>query len=155
MRPSAPRSRTSSPRASLTGIGGLDLSLIEGEIAGLCSVGREAEARFLFAKREKARGFARRLKKTFALRPELSQLPKPDTIVCRCEDVTHAALGSRTSWVEAKLQTRCGMGPCQGRICGAATKVLYGWSRTSIRPPIFPTELGHLASRATAETPQP
>jgi NADPH-dependent 2,4-dienoyl-CoA reductase/sulfur reductase-like enzyme len=151
--------RTSTPNVfaagELTGIGGLDLSLIEGEIAGLCASGAEAEARFLFPKREKARRFARRLERAFALRPELSRLPDPNTIVCRCEDVSHGSLVSRTSWVDAKLQTRCGMGPCQGRICGAATKVLYGWSRTSIRPPIFPAELGHLASRATSETPAP
>jgi D-hydroxyproline dehydrogenase subunit alpha len=151
--------RTTTPNVfaagEITGIGGLDLSLVEGEIAGLCASGVEAEARFLFAKRDKARGFARRLTKSFALRPELSQLPRTDTIVCRCEDVTHGALSARTSWVDAKLQTRCGMGPCQGRICGAATKVLYGWSRTSIRPPIFPAELGHLASRATPGAPSP
>jgi D-hydroxyproline dehydrogenase subunit alpha len=129
----------------LTGIGGVDLSLVEGEIAGLCAAGDEARARSLFARREKARRFARRLERTFSLRPELRRLPRADTIVCRCEDVPHAALASRTTWVDAKLQTRCGMGACQGRICGTAAGFLYGWPRTSVRPPIFPTELGHLA----------
>jgi len=128
----------------LTGIGGLDLSLVEGEIAGYAAIGNEVKARELFATREKAREFARRLDQTFSLRNELRSLASPETIVCRCEDVTHRSLGLHTSWLDAKLQTRCGMGPCQGRVCGAAASILYGWTRTSVRPPIFPTELGHL-----------
>lgn len=131
----------------LTGIGGLDRSLVEGEIAGLAASGDEAAARFLFPGRDRARRFARRLDRAFALRDELRSLPRPDTIVCRCEDVPHAAIAPHASWTEAKLQTRCGMGPCQGRICGDAAAVLYGWPRTSVRPPIFPAPLGHLAGR--------
>ena len=38
-----------------TGIGGLELSLIEGQIAGLAAAGRETAARPLFAEREKLR----------------------------------------------------------------------------------------------------
>jgi hypothetical protein len=41
-------------------------------------------------------------------------------------------------WREAKLQTRCGMGSCQGRVCGAAAKVLFGWGMESVRPPVLP-----------------
>jgi NADPH-dependent 2,4-dienoyl-CoA reductase/sulfur reductase-like enzyme len=131
----------------VTGIGGLERSLVEGEIAGLAASGDEAAARFLFPRRDRAHRFARRLERAFALREELRHLARPETIVCRCEDVTHGALVPHSSWTEAKLQTRCGMGPCQGRVCGAAAEVLYGWTRTSIRPPIFPTALGHLAGR--------
>jgi NADPH-dependent 2,4-dienoyl-CoA reductase/sulfur reductase-like enzyme len=141
--------RTSKPdvfaAGEITGIGGVDLSIIEGEIAGFAAVGDEAAVRERFAKRERARRFARGLERTFAIRDELKHTADPTTIVCRCEDVPHAALVDKTSWVDAKLQTRCGMGPCQGRICGAATAVLYGWSRASVRPPIFPTALGSLA----------
>jgi NADPH-dependent 2,4-dienoyl-CoA reductase/sulfur reductase-like enzyme len=133
----------------VAGIGGLDQSLVEGEIAGLAAVGDDAAARFLFPRRDRARRFARRLEHSFTLRDELRQLPHAETIVCRCEDVPHAALTPHRSWTEAKLQTRCGMGPCQGRVCGAAAEVLYGWTRTSIRPPVFPTALGHLAGRPT------
>ncbi|MHB1307781.1 MAG: hypothetical protein ACYC23_11935, partial [Limisphaerales bacterium] len=46
---------------------------------------------------------------------------------------------------EAKLHTRCGMGPCQGRVCGAATRFLYGWKTDSVRPPIFPVRTDALA----------
>ncbi|HEY2157511.1 MAG TPA: FAD/NAD(P)-binding oxidoreductase [Isosphaeraceae bacterium] len=134
----------------VTGIGGLDRSLVEGEIAGLAASGDEAAARFLFPARDRAHRFARRLERAFGLRDELRRLPRPETIVCRCEDVAHGSLAPYSSWTEAKLQTRCGMGPCQGRVCGAAAEVLYGWTRTSIRPPIFPTALGHLAGRGPA-----
>jgi NADPH-dependent 2,4-dienoyl-CoA reductase/sulfur reductase-like enzyme len=143
--------RTSIPKTyaagEITGIGGLDLSLVEGQIAGHSAAGDEVKARELFPRRERARRFARGLDRAFALRDELHALPRRDTIVCRCEDVTHGALVPFSSWVDAKLQTRCGMGACQGRICGAAAGVLYGWTRTSVRPPIFPTDLGHLARR--------
>ncbi len=134
----------------VTGVGGLDRSLVEGEIAGLAASGDEAAARFLFPRRDRARRFARRVERAFALRDELRRLARPETIVCRCEDVPHGALAPHATWTEAKLQTRCGMGPCQGRVCGAAAEVLYGWTRTSIRPPIFPAPLGHLAGRGPA-----
>jgi NADPH-dependent 2,4-dienoyl-CoA reductase/sulfur reductase-like enzyme len=132
----------------VTGVGGLDRSLVEGEVAGLAASGDEAAARFLFPRRDRAYRFARRLERAFALRDDLKRLARPETIVCRCEDVAHGSLVPCSSWTEAKLQTRCGMGPCQGRVCGAAAEFLYGWTRTSIRPPIFPTALGHLARRA-------
>jgi NADPH-dependent 2,4-dienoyl-CoA reductase/sulfur reductase-like enzyme len=129
-----------------TGIGGLEKSLLEGEIAGLSSVGQQDKARKLIAKRQAASGFAHRLAKAFALRPELSTLSVDDTIVCRCEDVTFGALQSHTSWRAAKLHTRCGMGPCQGRICGAATETLFGWNADSVRPPVLPSLISSLAS---------
>jgi hypothetical protein len=42
------------------------------------------------------------------------------------------------SWRSAKLHTRCGMGPCQGRVCGPAAEFLFGWKPESVRPPLFP-----------------
>jgi NADPH-dependent 2,4-dienoyl-CoA reductase/sulfur reductase-like enzyme len=129
-----------------TGIGGLELSLFEGKIAGqVAAKGRSTIVRSLWNDRDQARKFARSLDSSFALRDELRHLARPDTIVCRCEDVSAGALEGRTSWVDAKLQTRCGMGPCQGRICGAATSFLHGWERGSIRPPIFPVGVDNLA----------
>jgi NADPH-dependent 2,4-dienoyl-CoA reductase/sulfur reductase-like enzyme len=127
-----------------TGIGGLELSLVEGQIAGFAAGGRTPAAKPLFAEREKLRQFARVLDRTFSLRAELRGLPLPETIVCRCEDVTCSLLAQYTSWRAAKLQTRCGMGPCQARICGPATGFLFGWTQDSIRPPIFPTRFENL-----------
>jgi D-hydroxyproline dehydrogenase subunit alpha len=128
-----------------TGIGGVDLSIVEGEIAGYAAAGRIEKARALFTRRKRAQAFAAALNSTFALRDELKGLPRADTIVCRCEDVTYSRLENVGSFRAAKLHTRCGMGPCQGRICGPAADFLFGWHTESIRPPIYPARLGTLA----------
>lgn len=129
-----------------TGIGGVDVSLLEGQIAGLAAAGRTAQAQELAARREARMGFVRALRAACALDPQLRNLAAEQTIVCRCEDVRYGALRLRTSWREAKLHTRCGMGPCQGRICGAATEFLFGWGADSVRPPVFPARVSSLAN---------
>ena len=131
-----------------TGIGGLELSIVEGEIAGLAVAGHHEEARKLFTVRAKQRKFAELLNRTFALRDELKQLVQPETIVCRCEDVTFDRLRAHSSWRAAKLQTRCGMGPCQGRVCGGAVEFLFGWRSESVRPPVLPVRVGSLVRSA-------
>jgi NADPH-dependent 2,4-dienoyl-CoA reductase/sulfur reductase-like enzyme len=135
-----------------TGIGGVDLSLAEGTIAGLSASGQAGRIAEHDAERARWRGFARRLARTFALRPELRTLCDADTIVCRCEDVTHGELAPHTSWRSAKLQTRCGMGPCQGRICGGATDFLYGWTQDSVRAPLSPLRIESLVNAASASS---
>jgi D-hydroxyproline dehydrogenase subunit alpha len=131
-----------------TSIGGVELSLVEGQIAGLAAAGNKAKARLLFDAREKSRRFARVLDQTFCLRRELRSLPSPETMVCRCEDVPHSRLREYTSWRAAKLHTRCGMGPCQGRVCGPATQFLFKWNPDSVRPPVFPARVENLAAFA-------
>ena len=127
-----------------TGIGGLELSLVEGEIAGLAAAGKHDDAQKLFPIRQKHRKFADLLNRTFALRDELKHLAAPETIVCRCEDVTLERLRVHQSWRAAKLQTRCGMGPCQGRVCGGAVEFLFGWRAESVRPPALPVRVESL-----------
>ena len=95
----------------------------------------------LFRRRDRQLRFARQLDRAFALRTELKYLAAPDTFVCRCEDVRRRDLDSMQSWREAKLHTRCGMGPCQGRICGPATEFLFGWNSEHARPPVFPARV--------------
>jgi hypothetical protein len=56
------------------------------------------------------------------------------------------------TWTDAKLQTRCGMGPCQGRICGPIVETLFGARNESIRPPLFPLPLAALAAELAAES---
>jgi len=129
-----------------TGIGGVELSVVEGQIAGHATAGHEDLARSFLPIRQKLRKFADALDRTFALRPELRELAAAETIICRCEDVTYDRLKVQTSWRAAKLQTRCGMGPCQGRICGSQTEFLFGWSPDSVRPPIFPTRVESLGA---------
>lgn len=147
--------RTSAPNifcaGEPTGIGGLEISLIEGEIAGLTAAGQSGKAQRLVPKKHAMSGFAARLAKAFALRSELKNLPTDTTIVCRCEDIPFGALRNHTSWRAAKLHTRCGMGPCQGRICGAATSFLLGWSADSVRPPMFPVLISSLAAEKAVD----
>ena len=128
----------------ITGIGGLELSLVEGEIAGYAAGGRRDRAEELFAARASHRQFVAALEQAFALRAELRDLPRPDTFVCRCEDVTMERVRACSNWREAKLHTRCGMGPCQGRICGGAVEFLLGWQSESVRPPVFPARVRSL-----------
>ncbi len=132
-----------------TGIGGLDLSLVEGKIAGYAATENHEQARALFKQRKKQQNFADVLNKTFELRPELKRLCNKSTIVCRCEDVTYERLQKYDAWRTAKLQTRCGMGPCQGRICGGAVDFLFGWSAESVRPPVFPARLESLGAQSS------
>jgi D-hydroxyproline dehydrogenase subunit alpha len=128
----------------IAGIGGAEKAQVEGRIAALASAGRTAEARALFPARDRWIRFARELDAAFALRDELRVLAGDSTIVCRCEDVTRNQLAGCRSWREARLHTRCGMGPCQGRICGPATQFLFGWAVPAPRPPLFPVGIGGL-----------
>jgi D-hydroxyproline dehydrogenase subunit alpha len=128
-----------------TGIGGLELSLVEGEIAGYAAGGNPDRAKALVGARASHRQFAIALEQAFALRAELRDLPQTGTLVCRCEDVTLERVRACSNWREAKLHTRCGMGPCQGRICGGAVEFLLGWRAESVRPPVLPARVRSLS----------
>jgi D-hydroxyproline dehydrogenase subunit alpha len=127
-----------------TGIGGVELSLMEGRIAGYSAIGDRLNAQWLFSDRERMRRFARRMQKAFALREELRHLPSEGTLVCRCEDVSYQRIAPMPGWRAAKLHTRCGMGPCQGRVCGPAVEFLFGWHCQSTRAPVFPARIDSL-----------
>jgi D-hydroxyproline dehydrogenase subunit alpha len=131
-----------------TGIGGADCALAEGQIAGYAASGQRAKAESLFAERAAWHRFRVSLAETFALRPELKSLAADDTLVCRCEDVTLGRMKQFNGWRDAKLQSRCGMGTCQGRVCGAAAKVILGWGMESVRPPVLPARVESLISAA-------
>jgi NADPH-dependent 2,4-dienoyl-CoA reductase/sulfur reductase-like enzyme len=107
-----------------TGIGGVEKALIEGRIAALAVSGQMNEARSLTRLRNRHMHFVDELASAFRLRDELRTLATNETVVCRCEDVSHGTLAACHSWREAKLHTRCGMGPFQGRVCGPATQFL-------------------------------
>ena len=62
---------------------------------------------------------------------------------------------------QMKAFLRCGMGPCQGRMCGlTVTELIAAERETSpaevgywrLRPPVKPITLGELASLPIAET---
>jgi NADPH-dependent 2,4-dienoyl-CoA reductase/sulfur reductase-like enzyme len=83
----------------------------------------------------------------------------PDDIVCRCESVTvrelHEAIAQGSSEINRmKAFTRCGMGLCQGRLCGpVAAEVIaralgQGADRVGqfrVRLPVHPLPLAELA----------
>jgi NADPH-dependent 2,4-dienoyl-CoA reductase/sulfur reductase-like enzyme len=127
----------------LCGIAGVDQALATGAIAGLSAAGREIPPA-LAQRAEAGRTFGIRLGKAFRLREELRRLAAPETLVCRCEDVAAGRCAEAASSREAKLQTRAGMGPCQGRVCGPALAFLHGWSPDSARPPLSPVPIGAL-----------
>ena len=134
-----------------TGIGGVDLSELEGDIAGHAAVGRTDLADQMQGQKAKWTRFARNLDIAFTIRPEIKNLVQTHTIICRCEDVTVGDLERVGDVRSAKLQTRCGMGACQGRICGAATRLLYGWEQGTVRPPLIPVPLTGFEAESEAE----
>jgi NADPH-dependent 2,4-dienoyl-CoA reductase/sulfur reductase-like enzyme len=129
-----------------TGIGGLDVALLQGQIAGCAATKQTARLRDLCSAQENSKRMVAALRQGTRLRPELEKISDDDTVVCRCEDVTLGELRKQNSGTEAKLQTRCGMGPCQGRICGPAVKFLFGWTLNRLRPPLFPIRCESLAA---------
>lgn len=133
------------------GIGGVDTALVDGQIAGYAATGQTGAAAQLAGQSRKAKSFARHLNQAFQPRQELRQLARPETIVCRCEDVSLARISSAANWRSAKLHERCGMGPCQGRICGPAVQFILGWEPSSVRPPIFPARLDNLLQEKTVK----
>jgi NADPH-dependent 2,4-dienoyl-CoA reductase/sulfur reductase-like enzyme len=91
--------------------------------------------------------------------------PVGETIVCRCEEVTAkqvrdmAAIGCEGP-NQMKAFLRCGMGPCQGRLCGlTVTEIIAEVRGTALaevgyyrlRPPVKPITLAELASLPIAE----
>ncbi|MDK4734875.1 NAD(P)/FAD-dependent oxidoreductase [Rhizobium sp. CNPSo 3490] len=164
---------SSVPAVSIAGDGagvvGAIASALQGQLAGLNAsfelnlVDRNAyEKRRTRLTRELARAMRGR---TFIERRfspgEKFRLPTQDgTVVCRCEEITAgklrevAALGVPGP-NQMKAFTRCGMGPCQGRLCGLTAVELLARCRGvapdevgyyRLRPPIKPVTLGELAA---------
>lgn len=127
-----------------TGIGGNELAQVTGRIAGLVATSQLDAIAGVQTEARAWRRFAAQLARTFALNPAIARLAQPDTLVCRCEDVALGALVGHADWTQAKLRSRCGMGACQGRICGQATRVLLGWTPPVPRFPLQPTRIDSL-----------
>jgi NADPH-dependent 2,4-dienoyl-CoA reductase/sulfur reductase-like enzyme len=133
-----------------TGIGGMERACAEGRIAGHAALGTPrdlAAARALYAARARWQRFGTRLQRAFAPAPVLRRLATDNTIFCRCEDVRYDAVAAHADWRSAKLQTRCGMGACQGQICGTAAAFCLGWApepAQALRAPFAPTRIATL-----------
>lgn len=155
------RQRTSVPgvltAGELTGIGGVELSLAEGLVAGAVAAGGEPAPAAL-RRRAVFREFATRVDAAHAIGPGWRSWVDDATVVCRCEDVTAGALrraaeSTRSRGLRSlKLTTRAGLGLCQGRTCGAAVEDLLTGvldpGRTANRPVAVPLRLGELADHS-------
>ncbi|WP_028584762.1 FAD-dependent oxidoreductase [Desulfogranum mediterraneum] len=83
-----------------------------------------------------------------------------DTVLCRCEqvrvqDVRKAVQEGVRDVNEVKIVTRCGMGPCQGRMCGPALAEVMAaelsapperMGTLTVRPPLKPIPLEEVAT---------
>jgi NADPH-dependent 2,4-dienoyl-CoA reductase/sulfur reductase-like enzyme len=117
------------------GVGGAELAVAEGEIAGAAAAalatGRAAAAqRAARGRRSAGRAFARAMHEAFPVPAGWQGWLTPETVVCRCEEVTAGRIHEVVSELGAadartvKLFARPGMGLCQGRVCGYATASL-------------------------------
>lgn len=149
------------------GIGGAHAAVLQGELAALgigFQLGRLSDTQ----RDQRAAPYRAAIESNLRIRPfldslyqpkEANRIPADEVVVCRCEEVTagdlrqFVALGC-SGPNQAKSFGRCGMGPCQGRMCGlTVTEVIakargvsaaqVGYYR--IRPPIKPITLGELA----------
>src|SRR5690606_7111994 len=114
------------------GVSGSAAAILHGQLAGLSVVhelGRldraalERAAEPVQRRLKRASGFGQAMGALMALPAPQVETITPDTIVCRCEDVTRAEIdaagsGGARDMNQLKAWTRCGMGPCQGRSCG-------------------------------------
>jgi hypothetical protein len=91
--------------------------------------------------------------------------PSGETIVCRCEEVTASEISATVALGcqgpnQMKAFLRCGMGPCQGRLCGLTVGELIAAGRGvspeevgyfRLRPPVKPITVGELAGLPKSE----
>jgi NADPH-dependent 2,4-dienoyl-CoA reductase/sulfur reductase-like enzyme len=152
------------------GIGGAESAALRGEIAAL-DAARRLGRLTVVRRNELARVTRTALVRSLRGRRFLDLLYRPadtflappadDTIVCRCEEITAGQIRDAASRLgvpgpnQMKAFLRCGMGPCQGRLCGPTVVELIaqarGLSLTEVgyfrlRPPVKPITVAELAS---------
>ncbi|WP_226627455.1 NAD(P)/FAD-dependent oxidoreductase [Alloyangia pacifica] len=134
------------------GIGGAERALPSGRRAAQAALehlghnidpARRDAARKDWHKADLGRAF---IDRWFAPPPALLA-PRGDTLACRCEEVTAGAIREAARLGapgpnQLKTYLRCGMGPCQGRMCAASiTEIMAEETGRT------PAELGHLRFR--------
>ncbi|SAL18731.1 (2Fe-2S)-binding protein [Caballeronia sordidicola] len=118
---------------------------------------------------KQASPWTKRLKSERAVRPFLDALYRPpawigsppdETLVCRCEEVDAGRVREMATLGcagpnQTKFFSRCGMGPCQGRMCGITVTQILAEARGvapqdigayRVRAPIKPIPLHSLAA---------
>jgi thioredoxin reductase/bacterioferritin-associated ferredoxin len=149
------------------GIRGQQMATLMGKCVGLdlcrgigSPLPERAQAEARLVKHQMTRGvfFSDAMAGLMAQRQAQVYAIAPDTVVCRCEDVTRGEIDAAIDCGAQEINqlkhfTRCGMGPCQGRYCGDTVEELMarklGISRNSVgqwtgRPPLRPVALGEL-----------
>ena len=164
--------RTSIDGVSVAGdggaIGGVESAQLQGRLSAI-SAAERLGAISRNERNQRARKTLRSLVRERRARKFLDVLYRPhdrfwrflpdETVVCRCEEITAGEVKAATALGcqglnQLKAFTRCGMGPCQGRMCGLTNSQIMAETRgTSVvdigylrpRPPIKPITLGILA----------
>lgn len=170
---------SSVPRVAVAGdgagIGGAESAAFRGEIAALGAAARlqaldvsERDRRAAPLRSDLARSLRGRRFLDLLYRPAPQFLAPDDdaTIVCRCEEITAGQVRDAATRLGAtgpnqmKAFLRCGMGPCQGRLCGQTVVELIAQARGTtpaevgyyrLRPPVKPVTLGELAALPQSE----
>lgn len=151
------------------GIAGAEAAAVSGRLAArqaACALGRitpalrdaqSAADRHALRRLRRGRAFLDRL-----YTPDAAMLAgSPAALACRCEEIGGAALRQAVAATGAvgpnqlKAYLRCGMGPCQGRLCGLTVgEVLAAQQgrspaavgRYRLRPPVFPLTVAEMAT---------
>ncbi len=140
-----------------TGVAGAGKSFIEGRLAALCILfrkgrvarpGYKSQTHALMRRHRQEIRFGQFFNLAFRPSPDAYADIPDDTTVCRCEEITFGEVRRQvnngfTSLKGIKMATRCGMGSCQGRICGP---VLFDIITALTGQP--PTAVGCNSSRA-------
>jgi bacterioferritin-associated ferredoxin len=148
------------------GVRGADAAPFSGELAAIGAarrlgrgVGEEKQQGTLLRSWRRAARFGAAMSSLAMPPPEAEALIPDEATVCRCECLSRAVLdraieaGSRTL-ADLKAATRCGMGPCGGKVCMEAAAMLVaaatGASREALgqpsaRPPLRPVPLDAIA----------
>ena len=155
------------------GVAGSLVALEEGRVAGLRAALRvgcidkkefSAQAAPSIRRLRRLSRFRTMLDRISCPRPGLYECVTPETLVCRCEEVSagdvRAVLDEGfTSLIELKARLRSGMGLCQGRICGPTLAELVAqWTGQPVedvrpfspRPPVKPVPMSALLDREEA-----
>lgn len=156
------------------GINGGQVAEIAGHLAAIdtaCSLEVFSEAE----RDHRAQPYLKKAQREKLIRPFIDHVfppnrqalvpPDDETLVCRCEELTAGrirdavAKGARHP-AQIKGQTRAGMGPCQGRMCGATIAEIIAEScaldikevgTLRVRPPLQPLSIEQLANLELGE----
>jgi NADPH-dependent 2,4-dienoyl-CoA reductase/sulfur reductase-like enzyme len=151
-------------------IGGAQVALLEGRLVGLAIAARsgKVDAQQL---QQLVAPYRKRLRRQRAARPlidalyrpqQQNRIPADEVIVCRCEDVSAGAIRQHVELGclgpnQTKAFGRCGMGPCQGRLCGLSVTEIIAEHRKvpaadvgyyRIRSPLKPITLAQLSTES-------